>query len=344
MTCRHDLWRPVAAVLTALIPALGTVLGLILVVFLIARILPNDPVTAIVGADAPQAVYDRVHHQLGLDRPLWQQFLTLMSGIVTLDFGNSFLTGHKVLDDIGNVLPATIELSVTAVLLGGPIGLLAGLVAASWQGRWVDTAIRFVGLTLYSTPSFLTALLALMIFYYALGWTDGPGRLAAFNVGAIPERTGLILIDALLAGDGEIFRDGLGHLVLPLSVLTLVNAAWFSRFCRTFALEELGREYVLVARIKGVRQRGVVWNHVLRNMMVQLLTISAVALASSLEGSVLVETIFAWPGFGQYFVQTLLKGDLNAVVGCTFLTGVFFVASNMVTENLFRVVDARTRP
>ena len=332
-----------APFLRGVLTAAGTVLGLVVIVFFLSRVLPNDPVISVVGADAPQDVYDRVRIELGLDQPLWYQFAVMVGRLVTLDFGKSFLTGNPVLTDVWQVLPATVELGLTAVLIGGPIGVVLGIVAAAHHGRWPDDLIRFLGLSFYSTPSFLKALIALMIFYHWLGWTEGPGRVAAYHVGVVPTRTGLLLVDSAIAGEWEIFRSALAHLVLPLSVLVLVNAAWFSRFARTFALEELGKEYVLVARIKGVPRRWVIWRHVLRNMLAQLLTVSAVAIASSLEGSVLVEAIFAWPGFGQYFVQTLLKADLNAVIGCTFLVGVFFVTANMVAERLYRRVDPRTR-
>lgn len=326
-----------------LLAAIATLFGLVAIVFLLTRLLPNDPVLAIVGQDAPQQIYDRVHRELGLDRPMYEQFGRLVARLLRLDFGVSFLSGNPVAQDIGRTLPATIELGLLAVLLGGPVGVVLGMVAATRHGRWPDLVIRTLGLLFYSTPSFLLALIALLIFYYQLGWAEGPGQLSILHEGSVPDWSGILLVDAIRAGEWDAFRDGLAHLALPLGVLTVLNAAWFSRFCRTFALEEIGREYVLVARIKGVPERTVLWTHVFRNCLVQILTISAVALATSLEGSVLIETVFAWPGFGQYFVYGLSKGDLNTVTGCTFVVGVFFVVANMATEALFRLIDPRVR-
>jgi peptide/nickel transport system permease protein len=320
-----------------------TLLGLVVLIFLIGRLLPADPVIAVVGLDAPQSVYLRVRHEMGLDQPVLIQFLRQIGAVMRLDFGVSFLTGNRVTSDIWTVLPASIELGLPALMLGAPVGIAMGVFAATRAGGLADAVLRIGGLVVYSVPAFLLSLIALLALYDDLDLGAGPGQVSAAFVDAVPPGGGFVLLRAVAGGSWALAGDVLSHMALPLLVLALVHAAWFGRFCRTLALEEINREYVLAARIKGMPERLVIWRHVFRNMRVQLLTLSAVAFASSLEGSVLVESIFAWPGFGQYFVTALGKGDMNAVVGCTFVVGLLFITCNMIAERLFRAADPRTR-
>jgi peptide/nickel transport system permease protein len=305
--------------------------------------MPVDPVLAIVGDRAPQDVYDRVYLELGLDQPISIQYLRYIRSLVSGDLGTSIMTSQPVMSDIGRFFPATLELATIATLLGVFLGIPMGVLAAVRQGRWPDHLVRVVGLIGYSVPVFWLGLVALLVFYAKLGWTAGPGRLEVFYDGMIDPVTGVILVDAALAGEWEIFRNAVSHLILPASILGTYSLAYIARMTRSFMLDQLGQEYVLTARVKGVSERTVVWSHAFRNVLVQLITIIGLTYASLLEGSVLTETVFAWPGIGSYITRGLFNNDMNAVLGGTIVVGVCFVGINMLSDVLYRLVDPRAR-
>ena len=320
-----------------------TFVGLTAVTFVIGRVMPVDPVLAIVGDRAPQDVYDRVYLELGLDKPIWQQYLRYLGSLLRGDLGTSIMTGRQVIDDIGRFFPATLELATIATLLGVFVGIPMGVLAAVRQGRWADHVVRVVGLIGYSVPVFWLGLVALLIFYAKLGWTAGPGRLEVFYDGVVDPVTGVLLLDAALAKEWEIFANAASHLILPASILGTYALAYIARMTRSFMLDQLGQEYVLTARVKGVSERAVVWRHAFRNVLVQLITIIGLTYASLLEGSVLTETVFAWPGIGSYITRGLFNNDMNAVLGGTIVVGACFIGINMLSDVLYKVVDPRAR-
>ncbi len=321
----------------------ATLLGLLALTFFMGRMLPVDPVIAIVGEQAEQAAYDRVYHQLGLDQPLYVQFGLYIRDMLTGDFGNALFTGHRVADDLARVFPATIELASFAIAIGVGIGVPLGILAAVYRGSALDHVSRFVGLLGYSSPTFWLGLMGLIVFYAMLGWVGGPGRLDVAYLDMMEPRTGFLLIDALLAGEHELFWNALSHIVLPGTILGYGSMAYISRMTRSFMLEQLGQEYVIAARAKGLSRWQVVRRHALRNIMVQLITVVALAYAFLLEGAVLTETVFAWPGFGRYLTSGLLAGDMNAVLTCVLIVGIIFVALNLLADTLYRLLDPRTR-
>jgi peptide/nickel transport system permease protein len=223
------------------------------------------------------------------------------------------------------------------------IGLPLGVCAASNQGRLGDHVARVITLFGYSTPIFWLGMMGLLVFYAWLGWAGGAGRIDLAYDGMVPEVTGLLLIDSSLAGDWEAFASALRHIVLPALILGLNSVAYISRMTRSFMLEQLSQEYIITARVKGLSRRQVVWGHAFRNILVQLLTVVALAYGSLLEGAVLIETVFAWPGFGQYLTSSLMLGDMNAVMGCVLVIGLIFVALNLISDALYKVFDPRTR-
>ena len=320
-----------------------TLLGLLLATFLIARVVPIDPVLAVVGDRASAETYKRVRSELGLDQPLYVQFWRYLVLVLHGDFGRSVLTRNLVVDDIARFLPATIELATTATLLGVVLGIPMGVLAAARQGRWTDHVIRLVGLVGYSLPVFWLGLMALLQFYAELGWAAGPGRRDIFYEDSVAPVTGLILIDSALAGDWAAWRSALAHLVLPAGVLGYFSLAYISRMTRGFMLEQLGQEYIVTARAKGLRERRVLWRHAFRNILVPLVTVVALSYASLLEGSVLTETVFAWPGIGSYITGSLLNIDMNAVLGGTLVVGTIFILLNLLADLLYRRLDPRTR-
>ena len=320
-----------------------TLFGLILITFLIGRVVPIDPVLAIVGDRAPQDVVARTRLELGLDKSLPEQFIRYVGQLAQGDFGRSVMTSNSVGTDIARFFPATLELATAALLVAVLLGVPLGVYAAVRQGRWVDTVIRVVCLSGYSVPIFVLALLALLVFYATLQWAPGPGRQSVAFDGMVDQRTGLLLVDAALAGDWDAFWDACKQIALPALVLGLSNMAYIARMTRAFMLESLGGEFVITAKAKGLSAAAVVWRHAFGNILVRLLTVIVLTYAGLLEGAVLTETIFSWPGLGQYLTGSLLNADMNAVLGATLVVGLAYVVLNLVSDLMYRVLDPRVR-
>ncbi|AWM88030.1 peptide ABC transporter permease [Microvirga sp. 17 mud 1-3] len=320
-----------------------TLLGLVAVTFFIGRIVPIDPVIAIVGDRAPPQVYERVRNELGLDKPLIEQFVIYVKKAATGDFGNSVLTTNPVMTDIANVFPATLELATLGTIIGTIIGIPLGVLAAVRRGSWIDQIVRLLGLVGYSVPIFWLGLMGLLLFYAKLGWVAGPGRIDVTYSYLYTPVTGIVLIDTLMQGQMDAFWDAVSHVILPACLLGYFSLAYISRMTRSFMLNELAQEYVIAARVKGLSEFRVIWRHALRNAAVPLITVIALSYANLLEGSVLTETVFAWPGLGQYITNSLQNADMNAVLGGTIVIGTVFVLLNLVSDLLYRLLDPRTR-
>jgi peptide/nickel transport system permease protein len=320
-----------------------TLLGLLAVTFLIGRVVPIDPVLAVVGDQAPRDVYEQARRELGLDQPLWWQFWLFVKKMVTGDFGMSLVTNRPVAEDIRRVFPATLELATFATIIGVALGVPMGVAGAVWQDKWPDQIVRVVGLVGYSVPIFWLGIVGLLVFYGILGWVQGPGRLGVFFEDIVPTVTGVILFDAAIAGEWEVFWNAFGHVILPSAVLGYFSIAYIARMTRSFMLEQLTQEYVIAARAKGMSEARVVWVHALRNVAVPLVTVIALSYARLLEGAVLTETVFAWPGLGRYLTTALLAADMNAVLGATVVVGAVFVGVNLLSDLLYRVLDPRAK-
>ena len=320
-----------------------TLLGLLILTFCIGRLMPVDPVRAIVGEEADRATYELVEERLGVNLPLHTQFIRYVGDVVRGDFGVSIRTGQPVISDIAHVMPATIELATFAILCGAGFGIPLGIFAAINRNRPADHIIRFLTLIGHSMPIFWTGMIGLIIFYAVLGLVGGGGRISDYYIGLVPETTGFMLIDAAIAGDWEVFGDALNHLILPASILGYSSMAYITRMTRSFMLDQLGQEYVTTARVKGLSKGRTIWHHAFANIRVQLVTIVALAYGSLLEGAVLIETVFSWPGFGQYITNNMLIGDMNAVMTCVLLVGVIFIALNLLSDALYKIFDPRTR-
>ncbi|MDX6752496.1 ABC transporter permease [Geminicoccaceae bacterium 1502E] len=321
---------------------LVTLFGLLVLTFFIGRMLPLDPVLAILGDNASQEAYDALRAKLGLDRPLWEQFLGYVADVARLDFGQALTTGKPVTTDLARVFPATIELATLAVLIGTGLGIPLGVLAAMYRQTAIDHAVRVISLIGFSAPVFWLGLMGLVLFYATLGWVGGPGRLDTAYMWDVEPITGLLLLDTAMQGQWDLFANAFSHIVLPASILGYGALAYISRMTRSFMLEQLGQEYVITARVKGLSYARVVWRHAFPNIGVQLVTVVALAYAFLLEGAVLTETVFAWPGFGRYLTNALLAGDMNAVLACTLIVGVIFVALNLLSDVLYRLLDPRT--
>jgi peptide/nickel transport system permease protein len=320
-----------------------TYLGLLAVTFFIGRVIPVDPVLAIVGDRAPEHVVQRVREELGLNLPLYEQFFRYVAAALRGDFGNSVLTSNPVWEDVKQTFPATLELATCGILIGAGFGVPLGVWAAVCRGGFADHAVRVMGLVGYSVPIFWLGLMALVLFYAKLGWVAGPGRIDVAFEFSVPRVSGLLLLDAAIAGEWAAFRNALSHLVLPASLLGYFSLAYISRMTRSFMLNELAQEYIVAARAKGLSETRIIWRHALRNAMVPLVTVISLSYAGLLEGSVLTETVFAWPGLGLYITNSLQNADMNAVLGGTLVVGTVFIALNLLSDVLYRVLDPRTR-
>ncbi|NRQ16806.1 ABC transporter permease [Ensifer sesbaniae] len=320
-----------------------TFLGLLAITFFIGRIVPIDPVLAVVGDRAPVAVYERVRQEMGLDQPLTVQFVSYVGDVLSGNFGTSVSTGKLVIEDLARVFPATLEMATLGIILGVLIGVPLGVFAAAHRGSWLDQGIRVVGLLGYSVPAFWLGLVGLAVFYARLKWVGGPGRVDIFYDGMVTPVTGLILVDSIIAGEWEIFRNAVWHLILPASCLGFFSLAYIARMTRSFMLDQLSQEYVTTARVKGVPERLVIWRHAFRPIRVPLITVIGLSYAGLLEGSVMIETIFSWPGIGNYLTVALLNADMSAVLGSTLVIGAVFIGINKISDVLYRVLDPRAR-
>ncbi|MDP6951668.1 MAG: ABC transporter permease [Alphaproteobacteria bacterium] len=318
-----------------------TLFGLLVVTFVIGRVIPIDPVLAVVGDRASAETYAAAEAAMGLDRSLAVQFGLYIQGILSGDFGTSVVTTRPVAADIARYFPATMELATIAILIGIALGVPAGVLAASKRGRWPDHVVRVVSLLGYSTPAFWLGMIVLLVFYATLGWAAGPGRIDVYYVDIVTPVTGLLLIDSALDGEWEILRNALSHLALPALVLGGFSVAYIARMTRSLMVEQLSQEYVLAARAKGMSEARVVWRHALANAAVPLVTVVALSYGALLEGSVLTETVFAWPGLGSYLTNSLLNADMNAVLGSTLVIGVVFLGLNLLADLLYTWLDPR---
>lgn len=339
-----SIWtRRMAQSLKLLSMVVVTFIGLLLVTFLIGRVVPIDPVLVVVGDKAGPEVYERARIAMGLHLPLWHQFFIYLANVLQGDFGTSVLTAKPVLEDILRVFPATIELAVTATFIGVFLGIPLGVLSAVKRGSLLDHITRVIGLLGYSLPIFWLGLMALMVFYARLDLLPGPGRIDVFYEDIVQPVTGLLLVDAVLAKEWDVFCNALYHIILPAALLGYFSMAYLSRMTRSFMLEQLRQEYILTARVKGVAEWKVIWGHALGNCGIPLITVIALSFGSLLEGSVLTETVFAWPGLGLYLTNSLLNADMNSVLGSTVVVGAIFLGINLFSDFLYKIMDPRAR-
>jgi peptide/nickel transport system permease protein len=328
--------------LSAILSAGGALFILAFAVFFLGRLLPIDPVLSVVGDRSSHEAYEQARIALGLHLPLYEQFYLYLLKLCSGDLGISFTTSHPILEDLKRVFPATVELATFATIIGSGIGIPLGVIAAAYSGKWIDKLVRILGLVGYSVPIFWLCLLSLLFFYAHWDLVPGSGRLDLLYAD-FESPTGFIIWDALRAGNGEILKDALHHLILPASILGYFNMAYISRMTRSFMLEEFSKPYIFMARVKGLSEARIIWIHAFKNIRAPLLTVLALSYGLLLEGSVVTETIFSWPGLGLYLTQALRAMDINAVLGGTLLVGCVFVGLNVVTDFMGPFWDPRMK-
>jgi len=313
-----------------------------LAIFLIANSVPGDPVLlqlGDLGASNP-AMVAMFRHKWGLDLPLWHRYWLFLTGLVHGDLGSSIASRRPVLDDIADYAPATIELATIAFALALAVGLPLGVLAAVRRDSWIDHLARMLSLVGVSAPTFWLAFIMLAIFYGALDWAPGPGRLDAIAFPP-PRVTGFLLIDTVLAGDWDTFHDAAAHLVLPAIVLASGTLGLITRTTRAAMLEALSQDYVRVAHAKGLRDRMVVLGHALPNALLPVVTLGGLAYANLLSGAVLTETVFSWPGLGRYTFQSAVSLDFPAITGMTMIVAAVFVLVNFLVDMSYALLDPR---
>lgn len=319
--------------------AIAVLFVLATVVFLLQSVVPGDPVRARVGANASPAVVARERHTLGLDRPLPDQYVTYLKDAVTGNLGQSIRTGQPVMSDVGQYLPTTIELAVTAMLLAVLGGGLLGIAAASTaRGAGVLRAVFVSGA---SAPTFLLGFGLIYVFYLKLNWLPASGQTGAANAPSGPTR--FLLIDGFLAGTPGVSIDALRYLVLPAASLALLPAVAIGRVLRSSLLEVYEADYIRTARSKGLAPSVVLRRHALRNAMSAPLTMTGLQFGLLLGGVVVVETIFSWPGIGLYLDQSIAAGDLPAITGVTLMLGAMYVVVNILVDIGQAALDPRVK-
>jgi len=325
--------------LAVLIP---TFIGVSIIAFAFIRVLPGDPVAVMSGERvmSPER-HAQLMHELGFDRPLWIQYADYLGGVVTGDFGSSIVTKRPVLDDFLALFPATLELSICAIILAVVIGVPLGVLAAVKRGSWLDQSVMGFALVGYSMPIFWWGLLLIIFFSGVLQWTPVSGRISLMYF--FPPVTGFMLIDSLLSGQEGAFTSALSHLILPTIVLATIPLAVIARQTRSAMLEVLGEDYVRTARAKGLPPRRVIGLHALRNALIPVVTTIGLQVGVLMAGAILTETIFSWPGIGKWMVDSVFRRDYAVVQGGLLLIAGIIMVVNLIVDVLYGLINPRIR-
>lgn len=330
-----------ALIAKRVLSALPSVIGVIIVTFLLTRALPGDPAAYFAGpAATPQAI-EEIRRSLGLDKSLPEQFIVYLADLVQGDLGNSVATGQPVLTEILSRLPASLELTLSGLLVSVLIAVPLGVLAATRPGSLIDHACRVITTAGVSLPAFFTGLLLVYVLYYQLGWAPAPlGRLDIFY--SAPDRiTGFYLIDALLAGEGEVFVAALKQLILPVAALALFTLAPLARMTRAAMLEVLGSDFVRTARASGLSKTKIVYVYAFRNAMLPVITTLGMVFSFLLGANVLVEKVFSWPGIGTFAIEALIASDYAPIQGFVLTMALMYVGLNLAIDILYILIDPR---
>ena len=319
-----------------------TFIGLTLVAFVFIHLLPGDPIQIMAGersVDPERRV--QLMAQLGLDKPLWQQYFYYVGNIFQGDLGQSLITKRPVVSEFFTLFPATVELGVCAILFAVLLGVPAGVIAATKRGSFIDHSIMTVSLTGYSMPIFWLGLLLIIVFSGWLGWTPVSGRISLlYYFDAV---TGFMLIDSLLSGQEGAFGSAVSHLILPAIAVGTIPFAVIARQTRSAMLEVLSEDYVRTARAKGLPPWRVIGVHALRNALIPVVTVIGLLVGTLFAGAILTETIFSWPGIGKWLVDSIFRRDYPSVQGGLLLIALIVMAVNLFVDLLYGLINPRIR-
>jgi len=315
--------------------------GVTLITFALERVVPGDPARLLAGTRASQKVVNEVKKSLGLNRPLLSQYVSYVNSLLHGHLGTSIVTRNPVTHDLVQYFPATLELILYAMLFGAVIGIFIGVTSARHGGK-IDVVGQTVATSSLSIPVFWLAILLQMFFYSRLHLLPSGGRLA---VGVTPPHTitGLYTVDALLEGKLSLFLDALQHVILPALCLAVAEIGLVAKTVRASMLEVLGKDYIRSAQAKGLKSRRIYFRHALRNALLPVVTVMGLEFGLLVSGTVLVETIFSWPGLGSYTDQAINSSDYNAIMGVTIVVAVAYVFVNMLVDVLYVYLDPRVR-
>ena len=330
-------------VVKRLLLAIPSLIGVVIVTFLLTRALPGDPAAYFAGPAATEEAIAQIRKQLGLDQSLPRQFVRYIGDLARGDMGVALTTGQPVAAEIMSRLPASAELTLLGLLVSILVAVPLGIVAATNPGSLLDHVCRIVTTAGVSLPVFFTGLILVYVFYYLLGIAPAPlGRLDVF-FSSPPPVTGFYLIDSLIAGDGETFLASLKQLILPALTLAIFSLAPIARMTRASMLAVLSSEFVRTARASGLSPTTVIITYAFRNAMLPVVTTLGMVFSFLLGANVLVEKVFAWPGIGSYAVEALIASDFAPVQGFVLTMAVMYVALNLVIDLLYGIIDPRVR-
>ena len=317
-----------------------TLLGLLVVTFVISHVIPADPVALIAGETATPAQVDALRKQLGYDRPLPVQFVEYIGRLVRGDMGTSLYTTRPIAEDLADRLPATIELTLVAMIASVAIGIPLGVACAVWRNSVLDHAVRVVTVSGLAIASFWLGIMMQLLFAMRLGWTPLGSRIQGFPPRGV---TGLYLVDAVLTGDAPGFWAAVTHLALPAATLAFPALATLVRFTRAGVLDVMQSNFVLYERAMGLPRSVIVWKYILRNALTSTVTQIGLLFGILLAGAVVTETVFDWPGIGTYAVNSIIRSDYNAVMGFTVWAGAIFIVVNLLVDVMQTLIDPRER-
>jgi peptide/nickel transport system permease protein len=324
--------------LLSFIPVL---LGVTIIVFSFIHLIPGDPASAMLRENAAPEVALRIRAQLGLDKPLYEQYLIYISRVIRGDLGSSLVTHIPVAQEITNRFPATMELSISAMLIAILVGVPLGILSAVRRNSWIDTIAMFIALLGVSIPIFWLGLMVSMFFGVQLHWLPFQQRIGIDTT--VVRITGLYLVDTLVAGNLVGFVDVVRHLILPAGVLATVPMAILARMTRSSMLEAMGQDYIRTARAKGLRQLVVVTRHALKNAMLPVVTVIGLQTGALLSGAILTETIFSWPGLGRWLYDEIQLRDYPVIQGGILFIAVVYIFVNLIVDLSYAYLDPRIR-
>jgi len=318
------------------------IFGVMTLTFFISRVIPADPVAAVLPGNAPEEAIQRERERMGLDRPIWVQYGLYINGLLHGDLGTSIRTRQPVLSDLLRYFPATAELAITALVMGTILGVSLGLLSAVRQGKFLDHFGRVFAIWGLSMPAFFTGLMLIILFSHTLHWLPQLGQMPAY-LRRPPRVTGFLILDTMIAGNWSLVWTEIKHLILPAFTLGWLSTASIVRITRSSLLEVLPEEYIKTARMKGLRESVVILKHALKNAMLPTITIIGLRVASLLEGAVLTETVFSWPGLGRYATSSFLAIDFSAVVGVTVFIAFLYSFCNLVVDLIYGYLNPKIR-
>ncbi len=314
-----------------------------LLIFIMTRIMPGDPARMYAGEQAPESTVEQIREEMGLNKSLPEQFVIYMSDLLRGDFGYAWHTEHEVIDDFAARFPATLELAICSLLLAVVIGVPLGILSATHKNSIVDHFSRLFSLAGASMPVFWLGLMLVLVFYVKLGISPAPMGRIGNGLNDPTHITGLFILDSMLTGDTAALKSSLSQIALPAVTLSLASMAIITRMTRSSMLEVLGLDYVRTARAKGLKERVVIYRHAFSNTLIPLLTVLGSQFGLLLGYTVVVETIFAWPGIGSYVTDSILITDYAPIQAFALLSAVLYLVINLVLDLLYTVVDPRVK-